>query len=228
MPGLGKSGMSRIRRLRWPTGSGMRGSVTRATGSTKSEARSTNDQHECGTQRLRCVRASDLRFDSCFVLRRSCFSRPTIIASRSLPQRLVLDLADALAGQADALADFLERHRVFAVEAVAELEDLGRALVDLVEQLAELAELVAVADRSRRAPGLCVSATSSLIVISPSSAAAELRRRVVRLHRLADDLAASSATSSGARRARRRSAAGRACLPARAWPASACVIISTM
>ena len=65
----------------------------------------------------------------------------------------MLDLADALAGQADALADLLEGHRVFAFQAVAELEDLGFALVDLVEQLAELAELVVVASRCRRGRG---------------------------------------------------------------------------
>ena len=57
----------------------------------------------------------------------------------------MLDLADAFAGQADALADFLERHGVFAVQAVAELEDLGGSFVDVFEQLAELAELVGVA-----------------------------------------------------------------------------------
>ncbi len=42
----------------------------------------------------------------------------------------MLDLADALAGKTDALADLLKRHGVSAVEAVAELEDLGFALDD--------------------------------------------------------------------------------------------------
>src|SRR4051812_39808710 len=63
-----------------------------------------------------------------------------------LPQRLVLDLADALAGQADAEADLLERHRVLAVEAVAELEDLRLALVDVLEQPDQLPHLVVVHD----------------------------------------------------------------------------------
>ena len=72
----------------------------------------------------------------------------------------------------------------------------------------ELAELVGVLDLTSGV-GLCVSATRSLIVISPSSLP-ELRRRVVGLHRLADDLAASSASPSCAPPARRSSAAGRA------------------
>src|SRR5687768_15482786 len=77
--------------------------------------------------------------------------RPDHHRVAQLAQRFVLDLADALAGEADALADFLEGHRVFAVEAVAELEDLGGALVDLAEELAELAELVNALDERIRA-----------------------------------------------------------------------------
>src|SRR5258707_4603058 len=49
-------------------------------------------------------------------------------------QGFVLDLADALAGEADALADFFQRHRVFAFKAVAELEDFRGPLVDVFQQ----------------------------------------------------------------------------------------------
>src|SRR6476661_8641638 len=66
-------------------------------------------------------------------------------------QGLVLDLADALTSEADALADLLEGHGIFPVEPVAELEDSRFALVDLAEQLAQLAKLVAIADELIRA-----------------------------------------------------------------------------
>ena len=52
---------------------------------------------------------------------------------RELTQRLVLDLADALAGQAERLADLLEGLGGGVVQAVAHAEDGGLALVHLVE-----------------------------------------------------------------------------------------------
>ena len=52
-----------------------------------------------------------------------------------LPERLDLDLADALARQPDLLADLLERQRLLAVEPEAETEDGGLTLIDRVEFL---------------------------------------------------------------------------------------------
>ena len=82
----------------------------------------------------------------------------------------VLDLADALSRVRPMRSPIsLSVMGLFAVEAVAELEDLGLALVDLVEQ--ELAELASssLSQTCSSGPGLCVSATSSLMVSSPSA-----------------------------------------------------------
>ena len=46
----------------------------------------------------------------------------------------MLQLSHALAGQADALADLLERQRVFAIEPVAQLQNIGFALIDVFQQ----------------------------------------------------------------------------------------------
>ena len=77
-------------------------------------------------------------YPGCLTNRAAPRLRPHHHCVAELAQRLVLDLADALAREADLLADLLERHRVLAVEAVAELEDLGGALVDFIEQALEL------------------------------------------------------------------------------------------
>ena len=49
-------------------------------------------------------------------------------------QRVVLDLADALAGHAERLPDLLQRLRLLAGEAVAKLEDEALALREGVER----------------------------------------------------------------------------------------------
>src|SRR5256885_760385 len=57
---------------------------------------------------------------------------------------VVLDVAVALARRADFVGAFFKRHRVLTIEAVAKLEDLGRAFVDFVEKALKLIELVAI------------------------------------------------------------------------------------
>src|SRR5262245_24149136 len=59
-----------------------------------------------------------------------------------LVQRLALDLADALAGQAEALADLLERLRLLVVQAEAHPQHGRLALVHLVEQVEDVVQLV--------------------------------------------------------------------------------------
>src|SRR4030095_7013707 len=59
-----------------------------------------------------------------------------------LSESFVFDLADALAGETDLLADFLEGHRVAAAQAVTKAQDFRLALVDAAEQAAELLQLV--------------------------------------------------------------------------------------
>ena len=65
----------------------------------------------------------------------------------------MFDLPHALAGQADVLADFFQRHRVAAAKAVAELQNLGRSGVDVIEQLLELPQLI-VPQTCSSGPGL--------------------------------------------------------------------------
>src|SRR5581483_11296849 len=55
-----------------------------------------------------------------------------------LRHRPRLDLADALAGEVEVLADFLEGAGLAAVEAEAEAEDLALALVEGAEELGDL------------------------------------------------------------------------------------------
>src|SRR5205085_211414 len=78
------------------------------------------------------------------VIHRAHFLRGHGVAE--LAEGFMLDLADALAGQPDALADFFQRHGLFAIKSVAHLEDLGLAVFDLIEQFAKLPELVVIAD----------------------------------------------------------------------------------
>src|SRR5688572_30918061 len=106
MPFSGKSGMSRMCFLSWESQS-MRGSLQKRV--VRSEKREEWDHPTSRSSLL-------------FPLGNHRIPQ--------LPQRLVLDLPHALPRQADAGADLLQGHRVLAVEAVAELEDLGLALVD--------------------------------------------------------------------------------------------------
>src|SRR5262249_10719380 len=66
----------------------------------------------------------------------------TLHALAQLAQRLALDLADALARQAEALADLLEGLRLLVVQAETHAEHGGLALVHLVEQLHDVVEVV--------------------------------------------------------------------------------------
>ncbi len=54
-----------------------------------------------------------------------------------LLEALVLDLADALAGDVEGLADFVEGAGLFAAEAVAEFEDAALAVGEVLEGVAE-------------------------------------------------------------------------------------------
>ena len=69
------------------------------------------------------------------------------MALRILRQGDVLELADALAGDVESLADLLERQLVLAVEAEAQPDDLGLALVERVDHRVQ----VGVEILSRRA-----------------------------------------------------------------------------
>src|SRR6185369_3372707 len=59
-----------------------------------------------------------------------------------LGQRLIDDLAHALAADADAVGDLLERQGLLTVEAEAETEDLGLALIDGIEEAIESPDLL--------------------------------------------------------------------------------------
>src|ERR687893_938442 len=54
-----------------------------------------------------------------------------------LLERLVLDLADALARDVEGAADLVERARVLASEAVAQLEDAPLAVGEVLQRLAQ-------------------------------------------------------------------------------------------
>src|SRR5687768_9881306 len=54
-----------------------------------------------------------------------------------LLERLVLDLADALARHVERAPDLVERARVLAAEAVAELEDAALAIGEVLQRLAQ-------------------------------------------------------------------------------------------
>src|SRR3954451_249714 len=54
-----------------------------------------------------------------------------------LLQRLVLDLADALAGDVERPADLVQRARVLPAEAVAQLEHAPLAVGEILQRLAE-------------------------------------------------------------------------------------------
>src|SRR6201999_3944682 len=54
-----------------------------------------------------------------------------------LLQRLVLDLADALARDVERPPDLVERARVLAAEAVAQLEDAALAVGEVLQRLAQ-------------------------------------------------------------------------------------------
>ena len=63
------------------------------------------------------------------------------------PQRFDFDLAHALTGEPDLVADLLQRERFLALEAVAQADDAGIALVDLLEKLQHQPKLLASSDR---------------------------------------------------------------------------------
>src|SRR5579875_274232 len=54
-----------------------------------------------------------------------------------LLQRLILDLPDALAGDVERAADLVERARMLATEAVAQLEDAALAVAQVLQRLAQ-------------------------------------------------------------------------------------------
>src|SRR5689334_8633109 len=63
-----------------------------------------------------------------------------------LGEGLVLDLADALARQTDLGADLFQRHWIATIKAIAQLEDLRLACVDLVEQGGQMLKIVVAHD----------------------------------------------------------------------------------
>src|SRR4051794_5931003 len=114
---------------------------------------------------------------------RGLFLQARVHRLAKLVERLVLDLPYALARQADSLADFFQRHRVLAFQAVAELEDGRAALVDLVEQVLEPAELIVVLHLHVRRGVVRVG--DELVDRDLAVVAARLRRRAIRFYRLA-------------------------------------------
>src|SRR4029453_18521434 len=79
-----------------------------------------------------------------FLLVPALFREPLL----ELAERRLLDLADALAGEAELAADLVEGHRVAFVEAEAEAQDRRFALADRAEQGRDALE---VGVRGRRA-----------------------------------------------------------------------------
>ena len=62
-------------------------------------------------------------------------------------KRFDFDLANTLTREPDLMADLLERQRFFAFQAVAQTDDASIALVDVLEQLQDESELLAIRDR---------------------------------------------------------------------------------
>ena len=73
-----------------------------------------------------------------------------------LLQRVVLDLADALAGDPERAADLLERQRLVAAQAVAQLDHLALALGQRVERPLDVLALKVLRRRLERLLGLVV------------------------------------------------------------------------
>ena len=88
-----------------------------------------------------------LSFDRQFDIDRALFLAERAAQFR---QRDVLQLANALAGHAEFLADFLEGLRFAAVEAEAREDDLPLAIVEHVEQTADFVAKVLVAQQFER------------------------------------------------------------------------------
>jgi hypothetical protein len=72
------------------------------------------------------------------------FHRPADFAqvAHELLQRLVFELADALAGEAEVLADFAQGHGLVGVEAEPHANDGGLAVVQVVDVLEDAVEVV--------------------------------------------------------------------------------------
>src|SRR6056297_579225 len=109
----------------------------------------------------------------------------TALVVLQLAQRLVLDLADPLARHAEVLPDLLERVLAAVHEALAHLEDLRLALVQLVERLVELLREDRLAGLVHRALDLLVGdevAVEAVLLVADGRFEAErLARELERL-----------------------------------------------
>ena len=102
-----------------------------------------------------------------------------------LAERLALDLADALARQAEAVADLLQRHRILAVQAEAQPQHGRLALVHLVQQRQDVVQVVGVRHLGVRRLGAHVG--EHFFERPAVVGLVGLRRRVVNADGLADD-----------------------------------------
>ena len=107
-----------------------------------------------------------------------------------LSDRLVLDLADALARDAEDLADLLERVRLAVVHAEAQAQDVCLTLCQRVEDLAERLGQQRVARGIRRARRVVILNEGAdgriLLVADRRIERQRVRRRAVRLDDLLD------------------------------------------
>ena len=89
-----------------------------------------------------CSAIASRSISSCAIDRRCKSDRESFV---EFGEGFVLDLADAFAGEAEALADFLERLRVLVVEAEAHPQDSGFARVHALQEVQDLLQVVGFA-----------------------------------------------------------------------------------
>jgi len=102
-------------------------------------------------------------------------------------ERLDLDLAHTLAGEPHVHPDLFKRERLVAVEAVTQPQDLGFAVVDGFQQLADGFQVVGQQHLVLRAGGACVRDHLAEHRAFALGAAAGLAGAPAGLHGLSDD-----------------------------------------